>query len=93
MKKNSESPHYLMIEIDTRNKIDVVYEEGLLIYVLVNGLKGCHNDILTNIWDEVYSTDNKTVKSEEKVEMKKERVINEAANDNNPVTKKNLMMQ
>lgn len=45
------------------------------------------------IWDEVYSTDNKTVKSEEKVEMKKERVINEAANDNNPVTKKNLMMQ
>lgn len=48
MKENSESPHYLMIEIDTRNKIDVVYEEGLLIYVLVNGLKGCHNDISTN---------------------------------------------
>ena len=66
MKENSESPHYLMIEIDTRNKIDVVYEEGVLIYVLVNGLKGCHNDILTNIWDEVYSTDNKTVKSRRK---------------------------
>ena len=46
-----------MFEIDMRNKTDVVYEEDLSIFVVVYSLKSCHNDISTNIMDEVYSID------------------------------------
>ena len=54
MIENSESS-LSCLKLIWENKTDVVYEEDLSIFVVVYSLKSCHNDISTNIMDEVYS--------------------------------------
>ena len=68
-------------------KSSVAYAQDLVIRVIVYGILGYHNDGLLSVWYKKFEITDSTLNFITLVKMTKELKIQDAVNNDNPITK------
>ena len=87
-KYNNTTPNHLMTDMVLKNKSGISYTQDLVILVIVYGISGFHNNVLLSVWDKNHEITNGTLNFITPDKKTKELKIQDASNDDNPVTKK-----
>ena len=87
-KYNNTTPNHLMTDMVLKNKSGISYTQDLVILVIVYGISGFHNNVLLSVWDKNHEITNGTLNLITPDKKTKELKIQDASNDDNPITKK-----